>query len=221
MRTCWTFVAVVLACSSSTKVSKTFLGRPITSSACWKSPTSRTRRGLRRRRQLKYRGSWVEQHKKWKRQQWQQQHQWEQRGLHPFRSTDGDDLLEVQIDTTSNIFRILSCTASVTSITGPTENGTGLLDFVATFDNAALLRWVQEGGTDPKRWRCGTRAYRGCRTEPRASGQMTMMLLLHVVYCSQTCDVVLMLQHRIVRRGGPPNAGPRDACSCDRGHSAP
>ena len=94
-----TIVTVVLACSSSTNGSKTSLGRPITSSACWKSPTSRTRRGLRRRRHLKHSclpvlsigrsgtgssGSSVD--------------------FIPSSSRDGEGLLDVESDTTSNIF---------------------------------------------------------------------------------------------------------------------
>ena len=72
-------------------------------------------------------------------------------GLVPLRRTDRDDLLEVQIDTATENLRILSCTASATNVTGPVESGKGWLDLVAESDKAPLLRWVQDGGTDPKR----------------------------------------------------------------------
>ena len=73
-------------------------------------------------------------------------------GFVPFHSADQHDVLELQIDTTNDHLQILTCTASVTHITGPMEDGKGLLDLVVTSDRAPLLRWFQEGGTDPKRF---------------------------------------------------------------------
>ena len=72
-------------------------------------------------------------------------------GLVPLRRTDRDDPLELQIDTASQNLRILSCTASVTGMIGTVEHGIGFLNVVAASDKAPLLRWVEEGGTDPKR----------------------------------------------------------------------
>ena len=66
----------------------------------------------------------------------------------PIRVPDRDDLCELQIDATSQHFRILACTASVTSIVGPMEDGRGLLDLVASHDQARFVHWVQD------RWHC-------------------------------------------------------------------
>ena len=59
------------------------------------------------------------------------------------------DILELRIDTTSANLRILGCTVSVTSILGPVELGTGLLDLLPRRNRATFLWWVQEGGTAP------------------------------------------------------------------------
>ena len=65
-------------------------------------------------------------------------------------TSDRDDLLELQIDTTSPNLRILAYTPSVARITGPVTDGTGLINLVARRDKAPLLRWVQEGDTRPR-----------------------------------------------------------------------
>ena len=69
----------------------------------------------------------------------------------PFHSTDQDDVLEIQVDITSDHLQIPTCTPSVFSTIGPVENGQGLLDFVEASHKAPFLRWVEEGGTESMR----------------------------------------------------------------------
>ena len=67
----------------------------------------------------------------------------------PFRSTGREDSLELQLVNTSQNLRILTCTASVISVTAPLNSGKGFLELVSRFHRARVLRWVQEGGADP------------------------------------------------------------------------
>jgi len=71
-------------------------------------------------------------------------------GFIPLHSAFRDDVLEFQVDKCGQNLRILSCTSSVTSVLGPVEDGTGLLDLVDRRHHESLRRWVQQGGSRPQ-----------------------------------------------------------------------
>lgn len=63
--------------------------------------------------------------------------------LVPLQVPQDDQLVAVWIDSTASNLRILKCTADFTNISGPLEEGAGLLDMVEEQDKASFLRWAQ------------------------------------------------------------------------------
>jgi len=61
----------------------------------------------------------------------------------PLDLENEEGTVEVQIDIESPILRILRCTASFTHITGPLEDGQGLLELVPTRKQDQFLQWAR------------------------------------------------------------------------------
>ena len=136
-------------------------------------------------------------------------------------SSGRDDLLELQIDTTSPNLLILTSTPSLTRVTGPLDGGTGLLNLVARRDKAPLLRWVQEGGSRPltvtlQHTRTGRIAHSAmCAMRDGAPTFASRCLVLSDVRCSQH-DSASKRQARSADAPRALNAGSRDACPCEQ-----
>lgn len=65
----------------------------------------------------------------------------------PLQFSQGDELIGLWIDCGTPNLRILSCTTTFTNISGPLEQGAGLLDMAFESDKVEFFTWVQQVGT--------------------------------------------------------------------------